>query len=203
MGLLPLLQEEVIDPTTIVIDAKSGTTGAGKKAAESLLYSEVAGECLPYKIGKHQHYPEIVAYLEKFAGVKTSPFFSTSLLATPRGIIAGIYANLAEGKTEADVAAAFAKAYADYPLAKVATMTALPKLATLKTVVGSNRVQITYTVDSTSGAPKLYLYSLIDNLLKGAASQAVENFNRIVDLPVAMGLTPFSSDFARLQEKHQ
>lgn len=201
-ALVPLAKGGVIDVDSIVIDAKSGTTGAGKKASEGLLFSEVDGECLPYKIAKHQHFPEIVKYLEAFGGAKASPFFSTSLLPTPRGIIAGIYANLAPGKTEADVNDAFAKAYAGYPLAKVSTLSATPKIASLKRVVGGNSVNIGYAVDATAGdgAPvKLYLYSLIDNLLKGAASQAVENFNRIVDLPVAMGLVPFPSK----QEKTQ
>ncbi len=200
MALVPLVGRGVIAADSIVIDAKSGTTGAGKKASEGLLFSEVDGECLPYKIAKHQHFPEIVKYLSAFAGAQASPFFSTSLLATPRGIIAGIYANLAPGKTEADVTAAFAAAYADYPLAKVSTLAANPKIASLKKVVGSNAVQIGYVVDGTGAASKLYLYSLIDNLLKGAASQAVENFNRIVDLPVAMGLTAFPSAVSALQE---
>ena len=202
-GLIPLVKSGVINPDSIVIDAKSGTTGAGKKASEGLLFSEVDGECLPYKIGKHQHFPEITKYLASFAGatsggaacitaesLEKSTFFSTSLLATPRGIIAGIYANLAAGKTEADVAAAFSKAYSDYPLAKVAKLTATPKIASLKQVVGKNSVQIGYTVDGS----KLYLYSLIDNLLKGAASQAVENFNRLVDQPSALGLTYFQEN---------
>jgi N-acetyl-gamma-glutamyl-phosphate reductase len=190
MALVPLLRSGVILSDSIVIDAKSGTTGGGKKASEGLLFSEVDGECLPYKIGKHQHFPEIVKYLSTFAGVNVLPFFSTSLLSTPRGIITGIYANLKPGKTEADVTAAFAEAYADYPLAKVSTLAATPKIAMLKQVVGKNSVHIGYTIDGS----KLYLYSLIDNLLKGAASQAVENFNRIVDLPVAMGLVPFNNN---------
>jgi N-acetyl-gamma-glutamyl-phosphate reductase len=201
MALIPLVKEGVIDPESIVIDAKSGTTGAGKKASEGLLFSEVDGECFPYKIGKHQHFPEITKYLAAFGGspgltaddYARKTFFSTSLLPTPRGIIAGMYLSLAAGKTEADVAAAFATAYADYPLAKVAALSAAPKIASLKKVVGSNRVQIGYALDGA----KLYLYSLVDNLLKGAASQAVENFNRIVDLPVASGLTPFTSDVSR------
>jgi N-acetyl-gamma-glutamyl-phosphate reductase len=105
------------------------------------------------------------------------------------------------------VKAAFAEAYGAYPLAKVSTLSATPKIASLKQVVGKNSVQIGYAVDASAGegiantAPKLYLYSLLDNLLKGAASQAVENFNRIVDLPVAFGLTPFSSDVRQQQEK--
>lgn len=194
MGLIPLLKDAVISPATIVIDAKSGTTGGGKKASETLLFSEVDGECLPYKVAAHQHYPEIVKYLKAFSGVETSPFFSTSLLSTPRGIIAGIYANLAPGKTVGDVTKAFEKAYANYPLAKFAPIGGTDaklnaKLLSLKQVVGTNRVQLSYAVDeSTGGAPKLYLYSLIDNLLKGAASQAVENWNRLIDRPVALGL---------------
>lgn len=186
MALVPLLKKGVIKADAIVIDAKSGTTGGGKKAAESLLFSEVDGECLPYKIGAHQHYPEITNYLKTYSGVEAKPFFSTSLLPTPRGIIAGIYANLAPGKTEADVAAAFAEAYAGYPLAKVAKMDKKnSKIISLKQVVGTSRVQIGYTVADDG---KLYLYSLIDNLLKGAASQAVENFNRMIDRPAQCGL---------------
>ncbi len=191
MALIPLVRDGVIDPATIVIDAKSGTTGAGKKASEGLLFSEVAGECLPYKVAAHQHYPEIVAYLEKFAGVKTSPFFSTSLLATPRGITSGIYAKLAVGKTAVDVEASFMAAYSNYPLAKfgrIGAKTTSPKLLSLKQVVGTNRVQIAYATDAGG---KLYVHSLIDNLLKGAASQAVENFNRLIDQPAALGLVNF------------
>lgn len=190
MALTPLLQADLIETASIVIDAKSGTTGGGKKASEGLLFSEVDGECLPYKIGGHQHYPEIITALKMFAGVETSPFFSTSLLPTPRGIISGIYANLKSGKTVNDVEAAFDKAYADYPLAKHGRVDAKknPRLLSLKQVVGSNRVQIGYTVDTSNVIPKLYLYSLVDNLLKGAASQAVENWNRLIDCPAALGL---------------
>lgn len=204
-ALVPLVKNGVIKTESIVIDAKSGTTGAGKKASEALLFSEVDGECLPYKIGKHQHFPEIARYLAAFGApsggtegvtarnLENSMFFSTSLLPTPRGIIAGIYATLAAGKTEADVKIAFAEAYAGYPFAKVAPLAATPKIASLKQVVGKSSVQIGYAVDAPADtAPKLYLYSLLDNLLKGAASQAVENFNRIVDLPVAVGLGPFA-----------
>jgi len=188
MALIPLLKEGVIAPSPIVNDAKSGTPGGGKKTAESLLFSEVDGECLPYKVGAHQHYPEIVKYLKAFTGVETSPFFSTSLLPTPRGIIAGIYANLAAGKTIADVTKAFENAYSGYGLVKFAPIKPGSKLLSLKQVVGTNRVQLAYSVDATEGTSKLYLHSLIDNLLKGAASQAVENWNRMIDRPATLGL---------------
>lgn len=186
MGLIPLLKAGVILPESLVVDAKSGTSGAGRKASEGLLFTEVEGECLPYKIGKHQHFPEIQEYAAKFGGVKVDPLLSTHLLNTRRGIIAGLYARLAPGKTEEHVAQAYASAFEGYPLARVASASqkASAQLLSLKRVVGSARTHITHSVHGD----KLYIYSCIDNLLKGAASQAVENFNRLRDLSPATGL---------------
>lgn len=180
MALIPLLKAGVIDASTLVIDAKSGTSGAGKKPSENLLFTEVDGECLPYKVGKHQHFPEITAYAKKFGGADIDPHFSTSLLPTRRGIISGVYARLVPGKTEADVTQAFESAYAGYPLVKFGSLgkKPAPQALQLKKVVGSARTHIRYVVEGN----KLYLHSLIDNLMKGAASQAIENFNRLVDL---------------------
>ncbi|MBC7385568.1 MAG: N-acetyl-gamma-glutamyl-phosphate reductase [Cryobacterium sp.] len=192
LAILPLLKKGVIDPASLVIDSKSGTTGAGKKASAALLFSEVSGECLPYKIGAHQHFPEILEAVKEYAGVQIDPHFSTSLLATPRGIISGVYARMAPGKTLEDVKSAFDHAYATYPLVRHGEIdpSKNPRLLSLKQVVGSNRVHIGYNVDASSKPSKLYLYSLLDNLLKGAASQAVENLNRLIDQPVETGLIP-------------
>ncbi len=188
MALIPLLREGLIDPSTLVIDAKSGTTGAGRKASADLLFSEVDGECLPYKIGKHQHYPEIVKYLESFGGAKTSPFFTTQLLSIRRGILSSIYANVKPGVDTAQIAAAFNRAYGNYPLVRhaAANETRAKSLLSLKRVAGTPYTNLVYSVTES----KLYLYSVIDNLMKGAASQAVENFNRAYGLPVTTGLTP-------------
>ena len=187
MGILPLLKSTVIYADTLVIDAKSGTTGAGRKASENLLFSEVEGECLPYKVGKHQHFPEICRFAQKFSNATINPHFSTSLINVRRGIISGIYARLANGKTSVDVAKAFQSAYENYPLVSFSALD--PKTSgsalSLKKVVGSARTHIRYHVDGD----KLYVYSLIDNLMKGAASQAIENFNRLLDLPVSTALT--------------
>ncbi|RYZ85745.1 MAG: N-acetyl-gamma-glutamyl-phosphate reductase, partial [Proteobacteria bacterium] len=103
LALIPLLRDGIIRQDGIVIDAKSGTTGAGKKAAENLLFSEVAGECLPYKVGKHQHLPEVTEAVRAFAKVNLDAHFVTSLLSVRRGIIAGVYASLVDGKTLGDV----------------------------------------------------------------------------------------------------
>lgn len=185
LALIPMLKNNLIAADTIVIDAKSGATGAGKKAAENLLYTEVDGECLPYKIGRHQHYPEIVEAVERFAGAKIQAHFTTSLLPVRRGIIAGIYAHLQKGITAAEVERAFADAYQNYPLVSFGSATQSPSLLSLKKVVGTGKTHISYEVQEG----RLYLFSCLDNLLKGAASQAVENLNRVLDLPLNTGLS--------------
>lgn len=183
MGLLPLLKNNIIEVDNIVIDAKSGTTGAGKKADEGLNFSEVDGECLPYKIGAHQHFPEIILNAQKIGNCQINPHFSTHLLPVRRGIIAGVYTKLKIGKNVNDVEQSFREYYAHYPLIKF-SQGASRELVSLKKVVGTPLTHISYVVEGD----KLYLFSLIDNLLKGAASQAVENFNLLKNLPVNTGL---------------
>lgn len=183
MALVPLLRTGLIDPSRITIDSKSGTSGAGRKAAENLLFTEVDGDCLPYRVGKHQHLPEIIRYAKALGGVDIDPHFVTNLLPTRRGIISGIYADLRDGVTVEDVTEAYESAYAGYSLVKFGPIQGAKGLS-LRQVTGSARTHIRYEVVGE----KLYLFSLIDNLLKGAASQAVENFNRLYDFPVDLGL---------------
>jgi N-acetyl-gamma-glutamyl-phosphate reductase len=185
MAILPLLKAGIIDARTLVIDAKSGATGAGRKASENLLFCEVDGECLPYRIGKHQHVPEIVRYVEKFAGASIDPIFSTHLLPVRRGILASVYARMTKACSNHDIASIYSEAYSQYPLVRHGLATDQNRAhMTLKRVAGSARTEIRYLVEGD----KLHVFSLIDNLLKGAASQAVENLNRVLDLPVATGL---------------
>lgn len=191
MAVIPLLKAGVIEPASLVIDAKSGTTGAGRKSAENLMFTEVEGECLPYKVAAHQHLPEIISYAAAFGGGAIDPLFTTSLIGVRRGIIAGIYGRLSQAAQRADdpqalVEKAFASAYAGYPLARVTALTSKNErqALSLKKAVGSARVHIGYKLSGD----KIYVFSLIDNLLKGAAGQAVENFNRLHDLAVETGL---------------
>lgn len=186
MALVPLLRDRLIDPRTIVIDGKSGTSGAGRKAAENLLFTEVEGDCLPYRIGRHQHLPEIKEIAQSLSGQAIDPMFSTYLLNTRRGIIAGLSCRLSSGGSTEAVQAAYDKAFAGYPLVRVAEARSrfAGPLLSLRRVVGSARTHITFHVDGD----KLYVYSCIDNLLKGAASQAIENFNRLQAIPVASAL---------------
>ncbi len=186
MALIPLLKQNLLKTDIIVIDAKSGTTGAGKKASETQLFAEVEGECLPYKIGKHQHFPEICEHIGKIAGTEINPIFSTTLIPVRRGIIAGIYAHLKDGVKVQDIESAFKTAYENYPLVRYAQADRSEgaPLLSLKHVVGSARTHLAYAVDGS----KLYLYSSIDNLMKGAATQAIENMNCLWGWPVHTGL---------------
>ncbi|MFL5814868.1 MAG: N-acetyl-gamma-glutamyl-phosphate reductase [Bdellovibrionia bacterium] len=185
MAILPLLKAGVIDPRTLVVDAKSGATGAGRKASENLLFCEVEGECLPYRIGKHQHVPEIVRYVEKFTGASIDPVFATHLLPIRRGILASVYARTTKSFSNEDIASIYNEAYSHYPLVRHGLATDQNRAhLSLKRISGSARTEIRYLIDGD----KLHVFSLIDNLLKGAASQAVENLNRILDLPVSTGL---------------
>jgi N-acetyl-gamma-glutamyl-phosphate reductase len=105
-------------------------------------------------------------------------------LPVRRGITAGIYARLAKGKGSDDLETSFAKSYQDYPLVKFGAAEKNPGLLQLKKVVGTGETHISYVADGE----KLYLFSCIDNLLKGASSQAIENLNRISDLPLSLGV---------------
>lgn len=182
LALIPLLKDGLIESENLVIDAKSGTTGGGRKAAENLLFSEVAGECLPYKVGKHQHLPEIQEAVAHFAGADIDPHFTTHLLPVKRGIVASIYAT-AKTTDLAEIAHAFDKHYGEHRLIKHGRK--INQLAALKHVIHTPFTHISYELVGR----KLYVFSTIDNLMKGAASQAIENLNRLLDVPMSTGLT--------------
>lgn len=191
MALIPLLKSGLIKLDTLVIDAKSGTTGAGKKASTQQLFAEVAEDSFAYRIGKHQHLPEIQHYLRHFADLTPNtsidPIFSTTLLPIRRGLVAAIYARLAEGVTAEDIERAYSQDYKNYPLVSIASAQApeAQALLSLRSVVGSPRTHIVYSVEDS----KLQLYSHIDNLMKGAATQAIENMNHLNHWPLDTGLT--------------
>lgn len=203
VALKPLLDAKIIDPSWVIIDAKSGTTGAGKKAAENLLFSEVDGECLPYKIASHQHTPEILEALSTlFSEKQTEKMlsenllnlqFCTHLLPTRRGIISSIYAqasneyknsNASDNLLMTLIQNAYHESFGNYPLVEFGPTHSNPHLLSLKKVVGTAKIHITFQVQNS----KIFIFSCIDNLMKGAASQAIENMNRIYQLPIDTGL---------------
>ena len=182
LALVPLLKHGLIRPENLAIDAKSGTSGAGRKAAENQLFAEVYGECQPYRVGQHQHLPEIVQAASRFAGQAVAPHFVTHLLPVKRGITAALFAELRDGRSLDDVEEAYAKEFSNYRLVRYGRD--LARLTRLSHVVHTPYTHISYTAVGS----KLYVFSCIDNLLKGAASQAVENLNRFLDLPLTHSL---------------
>lgn len=190
MALLPLIKNNLIQLETIVIDAKSGTSGAGRKAAENLLFTEVADDVLPYKVGRHQHWPEIVEAVFALTGEMISPMMTTHLLPVRRGITSAIYARVQPNVTSEKIYQAYAEAYQNYELLKWNDLnnTSLKKssssLLSLRKVVGTANTHISFDLVGD----QLYVFSLIDNLLKGAASQAVENLNALTGQPLDFGL---------------
>lgn len=195
MAIIPLLKAGLIQPSTLVIDAKSGTTGAGRKAQEKQLFAEIDGNYFPYRVGTHQHFPEIIRYASALSGVSIDPFFTTSLIPVRRGIMSSIYGRLesrmassGEGHALGAVEAAFSSAYANYPLVRVRRLGISEAqdggILSLKKVVGSARTHIGFQVKGD----KLFVFSAIDNLMKGAASQALENWNTIQGWEAHLGL---------------
>ena len=183
LPLVPVLAERLIDPDEIVIDAKSGVTGAGRSLKENLLFSEVAEGMHAYGVSHHRHMPEIDQSLSEAAGRPVQVSFTPHLIPINRGMESTIYVRLTGKHTAEDLRAALAKQYADEPFVQV-----LPQGATPETrfVRGSNQCQIAVYADRKPG--RAILSSVIDNLTKGASGQAVQNFNAMYGLPETTAL---------------
>ncbi len=183
LALVPLARHNLLIPgSPLIVDAKSGVSGAGRKPKANILFAEVSGDFSPYKIGRaHQHIGEIEQVLGKEGSKAGDLIFSPHLLPTDRGILATAYVQV----TDMDAARqAFETMYADEPLVHV-----LPEgeLATLKHIVRQPTAVLSLTpvTDNT-----LIVVSVLDNLLKGASSQAVQNFNLMAGFAETTGLLP-------------
>lgn len=170
LALIPLLQAQVIDPANIIIDAKSGLTGAGKNLSQSSHFVNVHDNYVTYKLNKHQHIPEIEQTLKKVAPDLGPIQFSTSLLPINRGIMATCYVKLRKNLTPDDIMAIFKKSYADKPFIRLQK-----DLPELHNVIGSNFTDIGFAYNKKANV--LTVISVIDNLVKGAAGQAIQNLN--------------------------
>ncbi|MFG2109269.1 N-acetyl-gamma-glutamyl-phosphate reductase [Micromonospora chersina] len=176
LALAPLIAAGAVFPTDVVVVAASGASGAGRAAKPHLLGSEVMGDLSPYKVGAHQHVPEI-----KQATGATSLSFTPVLAPMPRGILATV---TAVPTGDADPREVLAAAYADEPFVHVLPEEAWPHTAA---TAGGNSCHLQATVDVDSG--RVIVVSAIDNLGKGAAGQAVQNANLMVGLPETTGLS--------------
>lgn len=179
--LVPLLREGLILPHGISAVSMSGTSGAGRSGSVELSFSEIDGNIRAYKVGVHQHLPEIRNALAAASGTEVSVSFVPHLVPMTRGIHTTIHAPLAAGAAAVDVREAFARAYAAEPFVRMRT-----EPPQVRDVVHTNFCDISFTVEEHTR--QLILLSTIDNLVKGAAGQAVQNMNIALGLPETAGL---------------
>ncbi len=184
LGLAPLLAAGLVEPADVVVVAASGTSGAGRTPSAALLASEVAGSMAPYKVGGvHQHTPEMEQALSGAAGERVTMLFTPTLAPMPRGILATCTARTAPGIGEDTLRDALHAAYDDEPFVHVLPAGRLPATAA---TFGSNSVHLQVAADAHSGRTTVLV--ALDNLVKGAAGQALQNANRILGLPEPLGL---------------
>lgn len=182
MAVLPLLTEGLLAEGSLIIDAKSGASGAGKKLSENLLFTELFGDFYPYKVMNHQHSPEIEMFLKFFSNKEVKIVFTPYILPVFRGILSTCYMkwspqlklmSIVEKKMR--VKAAYEKHFQNYPLVEWGELKDMQKKMSLKAIAQSCMTNIAFDLDSEN----LIVFSALDNLLKGAASQAIENLNCI------------------------
>ncbi|HON99458.1 MAG TPA: N-acetyl-gamma-glutamyl-phosphate reductase [Syntrophales bacterium] len=183
LGLAPLLRMKWIDPDSIIADSKSGVSGAGREPVVNSLFCEVDEAFKAYKVGQHRHTPEIEQELGALAGTKVTVSFTPHLLPLSRGILSTIYATLREEVTTADALALYESFYRNETFIRVYKEGAFPNVSSVR---GSNFCDIGLTVDGRTG--RVIVVSVIDNLIKGASGQAVQNMNLMCGLPEDEGL---------------
>ena len=183
LSIYPMVKEGLIDPKSIIIDAKSGTSGAGRGAKVPNLFCEVNENIKAYGVGTHRHTPEIEEQLGYAAGEEVLINFTPHLVPMQRGILVTAYANLKKEVTYEEVKAVYDKYYANEKFVRVLEKDVYPET---KWVEGSNYVDIGFKIDPRTN--RIIMMGAIDNLVKGAAGQAVQNMNLIFGLPESEGL---------------
>ncbi|HHX73417.1 MAG TPA: N-acetyl-gamma-glutamyl-phosphate reductase [Firmicutes bacterium] len=183
LPLIPLLQADLVEAEDIIIDAKSGVSGAGRTPKQPYHFPECAENFKAYKVTGHQHTPEIEQGLAAAAGRQVTLLFTPHLVPMIRGILSTMYLRLKPGVKEEDIAALYRKVYADEPFIRLLPAPSLPET---KDVSGTNFCDIAFRADRRTG--RLIVISAIDNLVKGAAGQAVQNMNIMLGLPETAGL---------------
>ncbi len=183
LPLLPLVKEKLVDPGTIIADCKSGVSGAGRGANQATHFCHVNESFKAYKVGGHRHTPEIEEKLSDAAGRSVAITFLPHLLPMTRGMESSIYVQPTPGVTAARIANCLNAAYEEKPFVRVLGEGKAPDTLNVK---GTNFCDIGWTLESGTG--RLILLSAIDNLVKGAAGQAVQNMNLMFGLAETVGL---------------
>ena len=183
LSIYPMVKEGLIDPKSIIIDAKSGTSGAGRGAKVPNLFCEVNENIKAYGVATHRHTPEIEEQLGYAAGEEVLINFTPHLVPMQRGILVTAYANLKKEVTYEEVKAVYDKYYKDEYFIRVLNKDETPET---RWVEGSNFVDVNFKIDERTG--RIIMMGALDNLVKGAAGQAVQNMNIIFGLPENEGL---------------
>ena len=183
LGLYPLVQERLIELDSIISDSKSGTSGAGKKSDMTTHFSEVNENFNAYKVNKHQHSPEINQILHHVAHSEVNVTFVPHLLPVARGILSTIYAKKKSGVKVSEIINAFEKYYSSEPFVRFRGEGVFPSL---RDVQYTNFCDLGVSVDQKTG--QVIIISAIDNLLKGASGQAIQNMNIRCGFEEASGL---------------
>jgi N-acetyl-gamma-glutamyl-phosphate reductase len=181
LGFLPLLEAGVVDPQSLIADAKSGVSGAGRKAEVGILLCEAGDNFKAYNVPAHRHWPEIRQGLAAVAGGAVDLVFVPHLTPMIRGIHATLYATLTE--SGADLQALFEQRYANEPFVDVLPPKSHPET---RSVRGANQCRL--AMHRPRNGKTVVVLSVIDNLVKGAAGQAVQNMNLMFGLPETAGL---------------
>jgi N-acetyl-gamma-glutamyl-phosphate reductase len=183
LGLAPALKSGWIDTDSVIADSKSGVSGAGRDPQIGSLFCEVAEGFKAYKVGAHRHTPEIEQELSALAGREMKISFTPHLLPVKRGILSTIYAKLSKNVTAEEATALYQAFYREEPFVRICRSGQFPNLSS---VVGSNYCDIGVTVDKRTG--RIIIVSAIDNLIKGASGQAIQNMNLLCGLKEDAGL---------------
>lgn len=183
LGLIPVLSAGWIDSKSIIIDAKSGVSGAGRGTNLSSHYAEMNENFKAYKVNKHQHTPEIEQVLSDISGEEITVTFTTHLVPMTRGIMCTMYAGLKEKHTEEDLIALYRQYYKGRSFVRIREAGKWPAT---KEVFASNYCDIGFSVDERTG--RLTIISVIDNVVKGAAGQAIQNLNLMMGWDETTGL---------------
>lgn len=183
LSVYPMVKEGLIDPNTLIIDAKSGTSGAGRGAKTDNLYCEVNESIKAYGVGTHRHTPEIEEQLSYAAGQPVTISFTPHLVPMNRGILVTAYASLNGTVTEEEARAAYEKYYKDEYFVRLLDPGMVPQT---RWVEGSNFADVNFKIDPRTN--RVVMMGAIDNMVKGAAGQAVQNMNLMFGLPEQTGL---------------
>lgn len=183
LSFYPLMKEGLIDPKSVIIDAKSGTSGAGRGAKVNNLFCEVNENIKAYGVLTHRHTPEIEEQLGYAAGEDVTIIFTPHLVPMNRGILVTGYANLTKDVSYDEVRAAYDKYYAEERFVRVLDKDVCPET---RWVEGSNYVDVNFKLDPRTN--RVVVMGALDNIVKGAAGQAIQNMNLAFGLPETEGL---------------